>query len=62
MSLFTDEFADERDSRLNKVIDDINTRFGAGVIKSAAEAEYEPGRKNDAKIMSDPFHPEDDPR
>ena len=62
MSIFTDEFADERDSRLNKVIDDINTRFGAGVIKSAAEAEYEPGRKNDAKIMSDPFHPEDDPR
>lgn len=62
MSLFTDEFADERDNRLNKVIDDINTRFGAGVIKSAAEAEYEPGRKNDAKIMSDPFHPEDDPR
>lgn len=53
MSLFTDEMSDERDSRLNKVIDDLNMRYGAGVIKSAAEAD------KPVKIMSDPFHPED---
>ncbi len=54
MSLFADEISDDRDSRLNKVIDDINMRYGAGVIKSAAEAD------KPVKIMPDPFHPEDD--
>ena len=53
LSLFSDEIADRRDERLNKVIDDINTRYGAGIIKSAAEAD------KPVKIMSDPFHPED---
>ena len=59
LSLFTDDAADKRDDRLNKVIDDINMRFGAGVIKSAAEADRISRSDNDAKIMSDSFHPED---
>ena len=31
----------------------------SGVIKSAAEADSISRPDNDAKIMSDPFHPED---
>lgn len=60
LSIFTDAGRTERDSRLNKAIDDINRRYGSGVIKSAAEADSAYNRNKAAKIVSDPFHPEDD--
>ena len=52
--------ARERDDRLNKAIDDINSRYGSGVIKSAAEADSSSKVIKDAGIATDPFHPEDD--
>lgn len=60
LSLFTEAGKSERDSRLNKAIDDINRRYGSGVIKSAAEAEACSKENKAAKIVSDPFHPEGD--
>ena len=60
LSLFTEAKARERDDRLNKAIDDINSRYGSGVIKSAAEAESASKAIKDAGIVTDPFHPEDD--
>lgn len=60
LSLFTEVKARERDDRLNKAIDDINSRYGSGVIKSAAEAESASKVIKDAGIVTDPFHPEDD--
>ena len=39
LSLFAEAQKSERDERLNKAIDDINRRYGTGVIRSAAEAE-----------------------
>ncbi|MCR5328193.1 MAG: DNA polymerase IV [Saccharofermentans sp.] len=60
LSLFTEVKARERDDRLNKAIDDINSRYGSGVIKSAAEAESASKAIKDAGIVTDPFHPEDD--
>ena len=39
LSLFTEVKTSERDSKLNKAIDDINRRYGKSVVKSAAEAE-----------------------
>ena len=60
LSLFTEVKARERDDRLNKAIDDINSRYGSGVIKSAAEADSSSKAIKDAGIATDPFHPEDD--
>ena len=60
LSLFTEVKARERDDRLNKAIDDINSRYGSGVIKSAAEADSASKAIKDAGIVTDPFHPEDD--
>ena len=60
LSIFTEAKSSERDSRLNKAIDDINRRYGASVIKSAAEAETVSKKNRAAKIVGDPFHPEDD--
>ena len=60
LSLFTEAKKDERDERLNKAIDEINRRYGSSVIKSAAEADVAARTNKTAKIVSDPFHPEDD--
>ena len=60
LSLFTEAKKSERDDRLNKAIDDINRRYGTSVIKSAAEAESASKENRTAKIVMDPFHPEDD--
>jgi DNA polymerase-4 len=60
LSLFTEAKKSERDDRLNKAIDDINRRYGTSVIKSAAEAEAASKENRTAKIVMDPFHPEDD--
>lgn len=59
LSLFHDPAAGEHDSRLNKVIDDINMRYGKSIIKIAAEAETASKTDKTAKIMTDPFHPEE---
>ena len=59
LTIFNEVKASERDDRLNKAIDDINSRYGASVIKSAAEAEVFTKENKAANIMSDPFHPED---
>ena len=60
LSLFSEAGKSERDERLNKAIDDINRRYGTSVIKSAAEAESASRENKADKIVSDPFHPEDD--
>ncbi|MBR4403578.1 MAG: DNA polymerase IV [Clostridiales bacterium] len=60
MSIFQEAKKSERDERLNKAIDDINRRYGTSVIKSAAEAEYASKENKPAKIVEDPFHPEDE--
>ena len=60
LSLFAEARKSERDDRLNKAIDDINRRYGTSVIKSAAEAESASKENRTAKIVMDPFHPEDD--
>ena len=60
LSLFPDMQVPERDSRLNKAIDDINRRYGGSVIKSAAEAEPVSKKRYGSGVASDPFHPEDD--
>ena len=60
LSLFSEAKKSERDDRLNKAIDDINRRYGTSIIKSAAEAELASKENRTAKIVMDPFHPEDD--
>ncbi len=60
LSLFTEAKKSERDDRLNKAIDDINRRYGTSIIKSAAEAKLASKENRTAKIVMDPFHPEDD--
>lgn len=60
MSLFAEENKTERDSRLNKAIDDINRRYGSRAIKSAAEAESAVRTDMPAETAKDPFHPESD--
>lgn len=60
MSLFAEENKTERDSRLNKAIDDINRRYGSRAIKSAAEAESAVRTHMPAETAKDPFHPESD--
>lgn len=59
ISLFTDEETRKKTSKLDKVIDDINRRYGKGVITSAAEAEMQKVHDHAAPISNDPFHPED---
>jgi DNA polymerase-4 len=59
ISMFTDEETRKKTSRLDKVIDDINRRYGKGVITSAAEAEMQKAEDQAAPISNDPFHPED---
>lgn len=59
LSLFTEVNRSERDSRLNKAIDEINRRYGTSVIKSAAEAETVSRINPHAGTVDDPFHPED---
>jgi hypothetical protein len=59
ISLFTDEETRKKTSKLDKVIDDINRRYGKGVITSAAEAEMQKEHDHAAPISNDPFHPED---
>ena len=59
MSIFTDEETRKKTSRLDKVIDDINRRYGKGVITSAAEAEMQKAKDHAAPVGNDPFHPED---
>ena len=60
LSIFQEAKKSERDDRLNKAIDDINRRYGTSVIKSAAEAESTSKENKPAKIVTDPFHPEDE--
>ena len=60
LSLFTEVQASERDSKLNKAIDDINRRYGKSVVKSAAEADGSNCKCKPANIVNDPFHPEDE--
>ena len=60
ISLFTEDNKTERDSRLNKAIDDINRRYGARAVKSAAEAESVVRADRPSEIVNDPFHPESD--
>ena len=60
LSIFQEAKKSERDDRLNKAIDDINRRYGTNVIKSAAEAESTSKENKPAKIVTDPFHPEDE--
>ena len=60
LSIFQETKKSERDDRLNKAIDDINRRYGTSVIKSAAEAESTSKENKPAKIVTDPFHPEDE--
>ena len=59
LSLFAEAQKIERDERLNKAIDDINRRYGTGVIRSAAEAESASKENKADNIVKDPFHPED---
>lgn len=59
LSLFAEAQKSERDERLNKAIDDINRRYGTGVIRSAAEAESASKENKADNIVNDPFHPED---
>ena len=59
ISIFTDEEPRKKTSKLDKVIDDINRRYGKGVITSAAEAEMQKEHDHAAPISNDPFHPED---
>lgn len=59
LSLFAEAQKSERDERLNKAIDDINRRYGIGVIRSAAEAESASKENKADNIVKDPFHPED---
>ena len=60
LSLFTEVQASERDSKLNKAIDDINRRYGKSVVKSAAEADGSNCKCKPANIVNDPFYPEDE--
>lgn len=60
LSLFSETKKSARDEKLNKAIDEINRRYGASVIKSAAEAEIASKHSKAAGIAPDPFHPEDD--
>ena len=60
LSLFTEVQASERDSKLNKAIDDINRRYGKSIVKSAAEADGSNCKCKPANIVNDPFHPEDE--
>lgn len=60
LSLFTEVQASERDSKLNKAIDEINRRYGKSVVKSAAEADGSNCKCKPANIVNDPFHPEDE--
>ena len=59
MSIFTDEEMRQKTSKLDKVIDDINRRYGKGVIASAAEAKMQKDEDRAAPVGKDPFHPED---
>ena len=59
ISIFTDEETRKKTSKLDKVIDDINRRYGKGVITSAAEAKMQKDEDGAAPISADPFHPED---
>ncbi len=59
LSLFAEAQKSERDERLNKAIDDINRRYGTGVIRSAAEAESASKENKADNIVKDSFHPED---
>ena len=59
MSFFTSEETRRKTSKLDKVIDDINRRYGKGVITSAAEAEMQKDEDGAAPVSEDPFHPED---
>ena len=59
MSIFTSEEKRRKTSKLDKVIDDINRRYGKGVITSAAEAKMQKDEDGAAPISEDPFHPED---
>ena len=59
LSLFTAVSDAERNSKLNAVIDDINRRYGANVLRSAIEAESNPARFHISETVEDPFHPEE---
>ena len=59
MSIFSEVNKTERESKLNKTIDDINRRYGSGVIKSAAEADIPSFQNRTGNISDDPFHPEE---
>lgn len=59
MSFFMSEETRRKTSKLDKVIDDINRRYGKGVITSAAEAEMQKDEDGAAPVSEDPFHPED---
>ncbi|MCR4688124.1 MAG: DNA polymerase IV [Saccharofermentans sp.] len=57
MSIFTDIKTREKEAKLSKVIDELNTRYGKGSITTAKEALKTDSE--DAGVTSDPFHPED---
>ena len=59
LSLFSEVNKSERESKLNKTIDDINRRYGTSVIKSAAEADIPVSHNGNTQISGDPFHPEE---
>lgn len=59
ISIFTDEETRKKTNKLDKVIDDINRRYGKGVITSAAEAEMQKDEDSAAPVSEDPFHPQD---
>lgn len=59
ISIFTDEETRKKTNKLDKVIDDINRRYGKGVITSAAEAEMQKDEDGAAPVSEDPFHPQD---
>ena len=54
ISMFTDEEARRKMSRLDKVIDDINRRYGSGMITSATETKMQKNDKKAASAGSDP--------
>ena len=60
LSLFTEVQTSERDSKLNKAIDEINRRYGKSVVKSASQADGSNCKCKPANIVNDPFHPEDE--
>ena len=54
ISMFTDNEQRDKDAKLSKVIDQLNTRYGPGAVKTAKESI----REDSPKTAKDPFRPE----